>query len=150
MCRFIPDLVELLESFHKLHKKNTPFPWARTRKTFKKVKDMVSSHLTMISPGKGFPLTLYLTSTKKSTDALLAQGVEGIELAVYYLSRSLQGAEINYSPTDHHSFELIFVAQKFRYYLLARCLNLVTKSNPLKYLLSPMAMTRSVTRWSCI
>lgn len=53
-------------------------------------------------------MTLYLSSTNKSIGALLAQEVEEIERPVYYLSRSLQGAELNNSPIERHCLALIF------------------------------------------
>lgn len=43
---------------------------------------------------------------------------------------------MNYSPIKWHYLALIFSMQKPHHYLLPHCLNLVTKSNPFKYLLS--------------
>lgn len=42
---------------------------------------------------------------------------------------------------------LIYATQKLRHYLLAHPLNLVTKYNPLKYLLSRPAMSGRTARW---
>lgn len=101
----------------------------------------------MVSPTKGLPLTSYLTSTNKSIGALLAQEIEGTERPVYYLSRLLQGAESNYSPIKQHCLALIFAAQKLRHYFLAHPLQLVTKSNPLKYLLWKPVISGRIARW---
>lgn len=67
---------------------------------------------------KGLPLTLYLTSTNKFIEALLAQEVGGTEKPFYYLSRLSQGAELNYSPIERHYHALIFAKQKLRHYFL--------------------------------
>lgn len=101
----------------------------------------------MVSPTKGLPLTSYLTSTNKSIGALLAQEIEGTERPVYYLSRLLQGAESNYSSIKRHCLALIFAAQKLRHYFLAHPLQLVTKSNPLKYLLWKPVISGRIARW---
>lgn len=90
---------------------------------------------------RGIPLTLYLTSTDKSIGALLAHEIQGDEHTVYYLSRSLRGAEMNYSTIKCHCLALIFATQKLSHYFLAHPVNLVTKSNPLKYLLSRPVMS---------
>lgn len=69
----ISALAKLLEPFHKLLQKNELFKWNKEQQiAFQKVKDVLSSLLTMFSPVNGFPLTLDLTSTDKSIDALLA------------------------------------------------------------------------------
>lgn len=75
----MPALSELIESFHKLLKKNMAFQWkAEQQVAIQRVKDVLSSPQTMISPVKGIHLTLYLTSTEKSIGALLAQEVMGL------------------------------------------------------------------------
>lgn len=112
-----------------------------------RVKDVLSSSHTMVSPTKGLPLTLYLTSTNKSIGVLLAQEVEGTEKPVYYLNRSLQGAELNYSPIERHCFAHIFAMQKLRHYFLAHSLHMVTKSNPLRYLISRLVLSGRIARW---
>lgn len=65
MCRFIPTLVELLEQFFKLLKKNASFRWGKVQRKLPK-KSKLSSPLTMISRVEGLLLTLHLTSTNTS------------------------------------------------------------------------------------
>lgn len=82
--RFILDLAELLEPFQKFLKKNMPFMWGEEQHvSFQKVKDILSSPLTMISPIKSLPLTIYLTSINKFVGALLVQEVEEVDQPVY-------------------------------------------------------------------
>lgn len=93
---------------------------------------------------KGLPLTLNLTSTNKFIGALLNQEVEGVERPVYYLSRSLEVAKLNYMRVERHRLILIFATQKLHHYFLAHSLNLVTKSNPLTYLLLRLVLSERV------
>lgn len=79
-------------------------------------------------------------------DALLAQEIEGIEHPVYYLSRSLRGAELNYSPIERLYLVLIVYTQKPSHYLLAHRLNLATRFNPLKYVLFRPVMSGCIVR----
>lgn len=101
----------------------------------------------MMSPEQGIPLTLYLTSSDKSIGVLLAQEVQGAEHPVYYLSRSLRGAETNYSAIERYGLVLVFATQKLLHYFLAHPVNLVTKLNPLRYLLSRPAISGRTVRW---
>lgn len=48
---------------------------------------------------------------------------------------------------ERHCLALIFVSQKLIYYFLLHPLNLVTKSNPMKYLLSRPALLGRIGRW---
>lgn len=92
----------------------------------------------MISPVKGFALTLYWTSTDKFISALLAQEVEGVEHPVYYLSMSLWGVEMDYSSIERYYPTLIFVTQKLCHYLLAHSFNLIRKFDPFKHYLDQL------------
>lgn len=50
---------------------------------------------------------------------------------------------MNYFSTKWNSLTFIFATRKLRYDLLAHCLNLVIKSNPLKYMLSRPAFVKT-------
>ena len=52
-----------------------------------------------MAPVQGRPLILYTAALERSLGAMLAQNSdEGKENALYYISRTMVGAEINYSP----------------------------------------------------
>ncbi|XP_028073328.1 uncharacterized protein LOC114275489 [Camellia sinensis] len=101
----------------------------------------------MIAPQPGVPLMLYLTSTPKSIGALLVQDVDGGERPVYYISRRIRGAEVQYTPVERHCLALVFTAQKLRHYFLTHQNQIVTRSDPIRYLLSKPALTGKVARW---
>ncbi|MGV7989063.1 ribonuclease H family protein, partial [Mycobacterium kansasii] len=72
------------------------------------------------APMRGKPLILYTSAATNSLGALLAQVNEaGKETALYYLSRTLMGAEYNYSPIKKEYLALIFTLQKLRHYCLS-------------------------------
>jgi hypothetical protein len=65
------------------------------------------------APVKGKPLILYTDAMPTSLGALLAQNNEtGKEVALYYLSRTLLGAECNYPDIEKICLALVFAAQK--------------------------------------
>ena len=79
---------------------------------------------------------LYLTSTTKTIGTLLAQEVEGQERLVYYITCMLQGVKERYSEVERHCLALVFVVQKLRHNLLAYQLHVITKCDPIRYLLT--------------
>jgi hypothetical protein len=66
---------------------------------------------------------------------LAQQNDEGKESALYYLSRTLNGAELNYSPIDKTCLALMFAIKKLRHYLQAHSVRLISRADPLKYIL---------------
>src|SRR5436853_7935050 len=69
--------------------------------------------------------------------ALLAQhNDEGHEQAIYYLSRTLLGAEHRYHPVEKECLALVFAVQKMRHYLVGQTIYVVSKVNPLRLLMS--------------
>ncbi|OMO67929.1 hypothetical protein CCACVL1_20188 [Corchorus capsularis] len=134
--------------FQSLLKKGVTFTWGDLQqKGFEKVKDILTAPATMTPPIKGQPMMLYLTSTNESVGGLLVQEVEGVEKLVYYISRCLHGSELNYSPMEKHCLSLVEVTRKLCHYLLAHKLIVVTRSDPIKYLLSKTVMAGRASRW---
>jgi hypothetical protein len=72
--RFIPALAEISAPFSDLLKGKARFDWrAEHQGAFERIKVVLTSPQTMITPQKGKPLILYLTSTPRSIGALLVQ-----------------------------------------------------------------------------
>jgi len=54
-----------------------------------------------MAPIQGIPLILYIAAFKRSLGAMLAQyNDEGKENALYYISRTIVGAEVNYPSME--------------------------------------------------
>ena len=70
---------------------------------------------------------MYLTSTNKSIGALLAQDVEGAKKSIYYISCISRGPEVRYIAMERNCLALIFAAKKFRDYMLAFPIQIITK-----------------------
>ncbi|KAA0033769.1 uncharacterized protein E5676_scaffold1428G00890 [Cucumis melo var. makuwa] len=65
-----------------------------------------------------------------------ARGREGKERDLYYLNRTLVGAEVNYSPIEKMCLALFFAIDKMRHYMQTFTVHLVAKADPIKYVLS--------------
>ncbi|KAA0042174.1 gypsy-like retrotransposase [Cucumis melo var. makuwa] len=82
-------------------------------------------------PGK--PLILYIVAQERSLGALLANEKEkGKERALYYLSRTLVRAEVNYFSIEKMCLTLFFAINKLRHYMQAFTVHLVAKADPIK------------------
>ncbi|KAM1242895.1 hypothetical protein ACFX2G_035203 [Malus domestica] len=97
------------------------------------------------------PLILYIAAQESSVGPLLAQENESQkEGALYYLSRTLTGAELNYSPIEKMCLALVFSIQKLRHYMHAYTIHLVAKADPVKYVMSKPVLTGRLVKWALL
>ena len=105
----------------------------------------------LIPPIPRKPLILYISATVNSLGALLAQQDEsGKERAIYYISHTLVQYELNYTCIEKSCLVVMFASQKLKHYMLAHTMQLVAKIDPLKYLLSKVALTSQLAKWMMI
>ncbi|KAM1446641.1 hypothetical protein ACFXTO_005837 [Malus domestica] len=133
--RFISNLAGRCQPFSRLMKKDVPFVWDEAcHNAFESIKKYLSSPPVLGAPVPGKPLILYMAAQESSVGALLAQENESQkERALYYLSRTLTGAELNYSPIEKMCLALVFAIQKLRHYMHAYTIHLVAKADPIIY-----------------
>ncbi|CAL2257468.1 unnamed protein product [Prunus armeniaca] len=104
-----------------------------------------------MAPIKGKALILYIQALERSLGALLTQHNEdGKENALYYLSRTLVGAEENYTSIKKVCLTLVFAVQKLQHYILSHRVILISKANPLRYLMSKLMLSGRLAKWSLL
>lgn len=97
------------------------------------------------------PLLLYISATPTALGALLAQQIpDGKEKAVYYISRTLVGYELNYTPIECAYLAVVFASLKLRHYMLTHKTKLIARIDPLKYLLNKATLTGRLAKWVMI
>ncbi|KAM1268006.1 hypothetical protein ACFX2I_000363 [Malus domestica] len=150
--RFISNLAGRCQSFSRLMKKDVPFVWDKAcNNAFESIKKYLSSPPVLGAPVPGKPLILYIAAQERSVGALLAQENESQkEGALYYLSRMLTGAELNYSPIEKMCLALMFAIQKLRHYMHAYTIHLVAKADPVKYVMSKPVLTGRLAKWALL
>src|SRR4051812_17437411 len=111
-----------------------------------------SQLLLSFPPTQGKSFFLYVRSMKHSLGALLAQkSDEGHEQAIYYLSRTMVGAEHRYNLVEKDCLALVFAIQKTRHYLTGQTIYVVSKINPLRLLMTkPSALNGRLTKWAML
>ena len=72
-----------------------------------------------------------------SLSTLLAQkNDEGAKQVIYYLSRTLIGAESRYNPVEKECLALVFAIQKTHHYLVGQTIYVNFRVNPLQILMT--------------
>ncbi|KAL0456114.1 UNVERIFIED_CONTAM: hypothetical protein Slati_0950600 [Sesamum latifolium] len=130
-------------------KKDVPFEWDEAcDKAFKSIKSYLMKPPVLVAPVHGRPLIPYVAAQERSVGILLAQkNNEGKENALYYLSRTMTPNELKYSPIEKLCLALIFAIQKLKHYFQSHSIHLVSKANPLKYIMTKPVLSDRLARW---
>jgi len=66
------------------------------------------------------------------------------------LSRTLVGVELKYSLIEKICLSLIFAIQKLRHYMQAYTVQVISKADPIKYILSRPILNGRLAKWAII
>ena len=102
-------------------KKDVHFEWGEAySNAFECIKRYLLNPPVLGAPIPGKPLVLYIAAQEKSLGALMVQENEkGKERTLYYLSRTFNGAELNYSSIEKMCLALFFAIDKLEHYMQA-------------------------------
>ncbi|PKI64960.1 hypothetical protein CRG98_014654, partial [Punica granatum] len=71
------------------------------------------------------------------------------ERAIYYLSKKFTEGESNYPEIEKMCCALVWVMQRLRQYTLYHTIRLLSKADPLRYLLDSPSSMRNIAKWRC-
>ncbi|XP_050222280.1 uncharacterized protein LOC126672372 [Mercurialis annua] len=102
----------------------------------------------MTPPKPNKPLLLYLLAAHESLGCMLAQEDNGVERAVYYLSRGLTDTEIRYTDIEEMCLCLYFTCFKLWYYMLPVVVYVLSQTDIIKYILSKPYLRNQIGKWA--
>ena len=87
-----------------------------------------------------------------SLGALFAQkNDEDHKQAIYYLRKTLIGAESRYNPVEKECLALVFAIQKTHHYLVSQTLHVIFRVNPLRFLMTKLGSLNSrLAKWAIL
>ncbi|XP_024200674.1 uncharacterized protein LOC112204019 [Rosa chinensis] len=120
----------------------------RLLEAFDRIKAYLASPPVLVPPRAGFPLKLYISAAEASIGSLLAQDdEEGVEHAIFYLSRTLTDCETRYTPMENLCLTLYFSACKLRNYMLSFTTCIIAQTDLVKYMLSRPILRGRIGKW---
>ncbi|XP_027099229.2 uncharacterized protein [Coffea arabica] len=106
------------------------------KEEFEKLKKLLTSPPIIQPPDWNRPFEIMCDASDYSVGAVLGQRVEKAAHTIYYASRALNGAQLNYSTTEKELLAVIFALEKFRPYLLGAKVIVYSDHAALRYLLT--------------
>nr|GFC63366.1 hypothetical protein [Tanacetum cinerariifolium] len=116
--------------------KKSDFRWtAEAEQAFQQLKQHLSDLPLLVTPRPQEELIMYLSATHGAISAVLVTERGTAQTPIYFISRALQGPELNYSPMEKLVLSLVFAAKRLRRYFQAHPITVIT-DQPIKQVMS--------------
>ena len=148
--RFISRSVERCRPFLLLLHKWKEFEWSdKCVVAFQQLKQYLSRPPIMSSPVVDEILFAYIAVALYAISFVLIQVDSGIQRPVYYVSKSLNEAEVRYLPLEKAILAVVHATRKLTYYFQTHTVVVLTQL-PLKSILKSADYTGRVAKWGMI
>ena len=111
------------------------------------LKDKLVSAPIVVAPDWSYPFELMCDASDFAIGAVLGQKREKIFQVIYYASRTLNDAQLNYSTTEKELLAIVFAFDKFRPYLIGNKVVVHTDHSAIKYLMTKKDAKPRLIRW---
>ncbi|KAH9704470.1 hypothetical protein KPL70_011475 [Citrus sinensis] len=146
--RFIKNFSAISKPLCNLLLKDAPFEWNDDcQKSFEKIICLLTSAPIMQSPDWSLPFELMCDASDFAVGAVLGQRMDGKPFVIYYASKTLDSAQMNYSTTEKELLAMVFALNKFRSYLLGSKSVVFTDHAAVRYLMSKQDAKPRLIRW---
>ncbi|KAL5732629.1 hypothetical protein ACOSP7_031984 [Xanthoceras sorbifolium] len=146
--RFIKDFSAISRPLCNLLSKDTPFEWSDAcQVAFDRLIALLTSAPIIQSPDWNLPFEIMCDASDYAIGAVLGQRKDKKPYVIYYASRTLNSAQMNYSTTEKELLAVVFALDKFRAYLVGSPIIVYTDHAALKYLFSKKDAKARLIRW---
>ncbi|XP_028193320.1 uncharacterized protein LOC114378935 [Glycine soja] len=150
--RFISNLSGKAQIFSPLLrlKKDEPFEWNEEhQKAFDEIKEYLIKPPVLMPPSRNKTMKLYIAASDKTIGSMLAQeDDDGIEHAIYYLSRVLNNAETRYTAIEKLCLCLYFSCAKLKQYIKPVDVYVYSHYDIIKHMLSKPILHSRIGKWA--
>ena len=146
--RFIKDFSKIAQPLCRLLQKEVAFEFnEECEKAFKTLKEVLTSAPIITPPDWSLPFELMCDASDYAIGAVLGQRKNKQPRVIYYASRTLNDAQLNYSTTEKELLAVVFALDKFRSYLIGTKVIVYSDHAALKYLLTKKEAKPRLIRW---
>jgi len=146
--RFIKDFSKLARPLTNLLSKDVPFIFSSAcLKAFEALKKELISAPIIHAPDWSKPFELMCDASDYAVGAVLGQKINNQPHVIYYSSRTLNDAQLNYTTTEKEFLAVVFALEKFRPYLIGSQITVYTDHAALRYLFAKKDAKARLIRW---
>ena len=114
---------------------------------FNRLKEALISAPIITPPDWSLPFEIMCDASDYAVGAVLGQRKNKKMHVIYYASRTLADAQLNYTTTEKEMLAVVFAVDKFRAYLLGSKVIIYTDHSALRYLLAKKDAKPRLIRW---
>ena len=146
--RFIKDFSVISKPLSNLLTKDNIFEWTEhCEEAFVKLKNLLTSAPVIQPPDWSLPFEIMCDASDYAVGAVLGQRKDKKPYVIYYASKTLNSAQMNYTTTEKELLAVVFACEKFRSYLVGSPVVVFSDHAALKYLLSKKDSKARLVRW---
>ncbi|KAM1180337.1 hypothetical protein ACFX2G_019815 [Malus domestica] len=146
--RFIKDFSKIAQPLCCLLQKDVSFEFNEAcENAFKHLKELLTTAPIITPPDWSIPFELMCDASDYALGAVLGQRKNKQPHVIYYASRTLNDAQLNYSKTEKELLAVVFALDKFRSYLIGTKVIVFTDHAALKYLFTKKKAKPRLIRW---
>jgi hypothetical protein len=135
--RFIKDFSKITKPLTHLLQKDMAFDFdEKCLAAFRTLKSALVSAPIIQPPNWSQPFEIMCDASDYAVGTVLGQRKEGRVHAVYYASKTLNGAQLNYATTEKELLVVVFAFKIFRSYIVNSKVIVYTDHAAIKYLLA--------------
>ena len=135
--RFIQDFSKISKPLYKLLEKDAKFEWdSECQQRFEELKAYLTTAPIVRAPNWQLPFEVMCDASDLAVEAVLRQRAEGKPYVVYYVRKTLNEAQRNYTTTEKELLAVVYAMDKFRAYLIGADIIIFIDHSALKYLLT--------------
>ncbi|XP_057793079.1 uncharacterized protein LOC131009684 [Salvia miltiorrhiza] len=146
--RFISRSTERSMPFFKILRKGTKFLWTEEcRAAFEDLKVYLARLPTLTKPVPGETLYLYIAVGEDAINSVLIREEGSHQKPIYFVSRIIQGPELNYTEIEKAALAVMVTARKLRLYFLSHRV-VVRTTLPFKQVLGCPDLSGRMVKWA--
>ena len=114
---------------------------------FQDLKRLVSTTLVLRGPNWDLPFQISSDASDTAIGVVLGQGEDKKPYAIYYISKNLSPAELNYTIIEKELIVVIHAVNKFMHYITGYPIILYTDHSAIKYLANKPITNGRINGW---
>ncbi|KAK1440276.1 hypothetical protein QVD17_06101 [Tagetes erecta] len=146
--RFIKDFSAISKPLCNLLLKDAPFVFDEAcLKAFEVLKQHLSTAPILQSPDWSLPFEIMCDASDHAIGAVLGQRVNKKPVAIYYASKTLSDAQLNYTTTEKELLAVVYALDKFRSYIWGSKVIIYSDHSAVRYLMEKKDAKPRLIRW---
>jgi hypothetical protein len=127
---------------------NVEFQWSnKCDVAFAELKKMISTTLVLRGPNWKIPFHISTDASNITIGVVLGQEEDTKPYTIYFISKNLTPAELNYTVAEKEFLAVIHAINKFLHYIIGYLVILYTDHSAIRYLTNKLITNGRVTRW---